>query len=72
MSDKKHFSKEIMPRCAYCLKGQAISGGEEIFCIKKGITAPNDSCKGFKYDPLKRVPVTKDIGRDYKPSDFEI
>lgn len=72
MSDKKHFSKSITPQCAYCLKGHTISGGEEIFCIKKGITAPSGSCKGFKYDPLKRVPVTKDIGRDYKPSDFEI
>ncbi len=72
MSDKKHFSKKIMPQCAYCLKGQPLSGGEDIFCIKKGVTTPSGSCKGFKYDPLKRVPALKDIGRDYKPSDFEI
>ena len=72
MSDKKHFSKEIMPRCAYCLKGQAISGGEEIFCIKKGITAPNDSCKSFKYDPLKRVPMRAPSRSGFTKEDFEL
>ncbi len=70
MSDKKHFNKSIVPKCAYCLKGCLLSGDEEVFCLKKGITESSDSCKSFKYDPLKRVPASKDIGREYKPSDF--
>ncbi len=72
MSDKKHYLKSIVPQCAYCLNGRLLSGGEEVFCLKLGITELNNSCKSFKYDPLKRVPVKKDIGRDYVASDFEI
>jgi hypothetical protein len=72
MSDKKFFDKEIIPRCAYCLHGSHLSGGEEIFCIKKGITDPNDACRKYKYDPLKRVPSVRDFGRDYDPSDFKL
>ncbi len=72
MSDKKHFNKSIMPRCEYCQKGRTLSGGSEVFCLKAGITDPGDSCKSFKYDPLKRTPSSKDLARDYKPSDFAL
>ena len=72
MADKKHFDKKISPACAYCLHGRWLSGGEEIFCIKRGITLPNDACRSYRYDPLKRVPKIKDFGRDYDPSDFKL
>lgn len=70
MGDKKHFSKLVRPQCAYCLNGRLLSGGEEVFCVKKGLRDLDDECRSYKYDPLKRVPVSKGIGRAYKPSDF--
>ena len=70
VGDKKHFSKSVRPQCAYCLNGRLLSGGEEIFCIKKGLRDLDDECRSYKYDPLKRVPASKDIGRDYKATDF--
>ena len=72
MSDKKYYSKNIPPACAYCANGRALSGGEEIFCMKKGIVSSGDSCRSYKYDVLKRIPAVKDIGRDYKDEDFKL
>ncbi len=72
MSDSKYFNKELVPKCGYCANGRLLSGGKEVFCIKKGLKESDESCRGFKYDPLKRVPNTKDFGRDYKPEDFKL
>lgn len=72
MSDSKFFDSSISPMCAYCLHGSPLSGGTEVFCIKKGMVDPMDACRKYKYDPLKRVPKTRDIGRDYDPTDFKL
>ncbi len=72
MSDSKFFDKSISPKCAYCLNGRPLSGGKEVFCLKNGICDPSDYCRKYSYDPLKRVPKVKDIGRDYNPSDFKL
>ena len=61
-----------MPKCAYCRHANLISGGEEIFCLKKGLTEPNDNCKAYFYDPLKRVPKVQGIGKDYEPEDLKL
>ena len=50
----KLFQKDIEPRCAYCARGKALGG--RIACVKKGIVDPAFHCRGFQYDPLKRVP----------------
>ena len=49
------FRKDIEPRCAYCKKGNALSD-REVICVKRGIVAAEDSCRAFRYDPMKRVP----------------
>ena len=49
------FRKNIEPRCAYCTKGSAISE-HEVICQRKGVVAAEFHCRGFRYDPLKRVP----------------
>ena len=72
MSDKKFFDRSIRPACAYCAHARQISGGAEIFCIKKGVCKPEDSCRRYSYDPLKRVPKACGIGRDYSPEDFKL
>lgn len=49
------FQKDIEPRCAYCKKGAPL-GEHRVMCLKKGIVSAAGSCRGFRYDPLKRVP----------------
>ena len=49
------FKKDMDPRCAYCKRGTPLEGSR-VMCVKKGIVAAAGSCRGFRYDPLKRVP----------------
>ena len=49
------FRKNIEPRCAYCTKGNVINE-REVICQRKGVVAAEFHCRGFRYDPLKRVP----------------
>jgi hypothetical protein len=67
------FQKSIEPRCAYCARGQALSE-DQIACPKKGVMSPGSSCRGFKYDPLKRVPPrpTKLAGIGLTDEDFSL
>ena len=45
---KNPFRKDIEPRCAYCAHGSTISDRE--------VVDSADSCRHFRYDPLRRVP----------------
>ncbi len=72
MADKKFYKSDIIPKCGYCLNAKAISGGKEFFCLKKGLMSYDDFCKSFKYDPLKRTPKHKGIGRDFDPEDLKL
>lgn len=49
------FQKDIEPRCAYCKKGAPLDE-ERVMCLKKGIVSAAGCCRGFRYEPLKRVP----------------
>ena len=51
----KLFRKNIVPSCAYCQRGQQINE-QSVVCVRKGIVAVDHHCRGFRYDPLKRVP----------------
>ncbi len=57
------FRKDIEKNCAYCTLSVKFDE-EKFICSKKGIVTENDSCRKFKYDPLKRVPAK------VKPKDF--
>lgn len=72
MANSKYFDKSISPACAYCLYSRPLSGGSEVFCMAKGFRDPDDDCRSYKYDPLKRTPKTRDIGRDYAPEDLKL
>ena len=39
--------------CAYCENGHKIDGGAYYMCRKKGVVAPDHSCRRFCFDPLK-------------------
>lgn len=57
------FRKKIERACAYCIYG-ARADEDLILCTKKGMKMPDDSCRKFQYDPLKRKPSKA------KPLDF--
>lgn len=69
----KLFRREMEPRCAYCRQGEAISE-REVICLRRGLVMAEDSCRRFRYDPLKRVPprpASLEIGR-LRKEDFSI
>ena len=49
------FSKTIQPSCAYCKRGKAIEGNA-VLCRKRGVMTRENSCRSYRYDPLKRIP----------------
>lgn len=69
MLGKKLFQEKIPPRCAYCAKGAPL-GEDHILCVKKGVVTPADSCRSFRYDPLKRIPP-KPVSLDLSHLDEE-
>ena len=50
------FRKQIDRACSYCRHGVALCDGQ-VLCVKKGIKKPEESCRRFRYDPFKRIPV---------------
>ena len=49
------FEKNIEPRCGYCRRGAPLEDNK-VICPKKGVVSAAGACRGFRYDPLKRVP----------------
>ena len=41
--------------CAYCARAVKIDE-DTMVCAKRGLVFPEDACRRFRYDPLKRVP----------------
>lgn len=67
------FEKDIEPRCGYCQRGAPLAD-DKVMCSKKGIVAAAGACRGFRYDPLKRVPpkpMTASFDR-WKDEDFKL
>ncbi len=67
---KKLFDKSLPPKCEYCVLGIKTDYNDEILCKKRGVTDKTDSCRHFKYDPLKREPKKEIISTNYSPEDF--
>ena len=70
--NKLTFNKKQEKYCMYCRFGQYLEYSDEVFCSKKGFVNKFGKCLKYKYDPLKRVPITNDIKSDFKKEDFEI
>lgn len=67
------FRKKIEPACAYCRKGTPLDEGR-VLCLKKGTVDALSHCRGFRYDPLKRVPsapAVPDFSK-FKDEDFSL
>lgn len=69
---KPLFNRDISPACQYCVHGQFFEHTNEVFCLKRGVTDPTDSCRKFEYDVLKRTPKRIIAKNDFKPEDFEL
>ncbi len=72
MSDSKFFDKSIQPKCEICVHARPLADTTEVFCLKKGICDADHSCRGYKYDPLKREVRVQGVGKNYSPEDFKL
>ena len=72
MRNKKLFGARIEPACGYCGIGRETEDGAKILCPKVGVMTPSDSCRKFRYDPLKRVPAAVRPLPCYRTEDFEL
>ncbi len=68
----KVFNKKLPKRCEYCVHGNKSQFTNEVLCLKKGIVEVGDSCRKYKYDPLKRSPVREMPADNYTAEDFKI
>ena len=66
--------RKKQPRCCeYCRFSTSITS-DQVLCSKRGVRAPDSPCRGFRYDPLKRIPPknnTMDLSK-YKQEDFAL
>lgn len=69
---EKAFNKSLPKSCEYCVHGSRSSYTKEILCRKRGITELRDSCRHYKYDPLKREPKKVKLADNYSPDDFKL
>ena len=42
--------------CIYCENATPLYGGDTVLCVLCGVTACDNHCHKFSYDPLKRIP----------------
>lgn len=68
----RFFSKNIMPRCAYCQFSMNLNENY-LLCMKNGPVEADSKCRRYKYDPFKRVPKTLNLPLgNYKAEDFTL
>ena len=65
-------NREIRPACVYCAVGKVSCDGKSVLCTKKGVMMPDSHCRGFRYDPLKRVPQPKAVMPEYSAEAFSL
>ena len=68
----KGFNKKLQKSCLWCIHGIKSEYSDDIFCKKHGVTTRADSCRHYKYDPLKREPLKAKVADNYSPEDFSI
>lgn len=62
----------ITPACSLCAHGIISADGESVLCVKTGVRLLTSSCKSFKYDPLKRVPLRRTDSFGFTEEDFRL
>lgn len=72
MSRQKLFGSRIAPACAHCKLGSITADGRMVLCPRKGVTQPFDSCRKYRYDPLKRTPAPMAELPSYDKDEFKL
>lgn len=73
MKNQEYIHSEYPKCCQYCENGTLSFDDSAVLCEKKGIVDPEDCCKKFVYDPLKRVPLEMKLSfEQYSPEDFSL
>lgn len=66
------FRKDIEPRCAYCALSRPLDQ-DNVLCRKKGPMPQTESCRAFRYDPLRRVPPKPAVlKKNFTAADFAL
>lgn len=68
----KLFGERIEPACHYCEYGLATLDPHKIACKKHGTVSAYDSCRNYRYAPLKRIPNREASLPRYSRQDFEL
>ena len=73
MKNQEYIQSEYPKCCRVCEKGKLSFDASSVLCPKMGIMDPDDCCKKFIYDPLKRVPhQKKNPVSDFTSEDFTL
>ena len=72
MKNKLTDEKKYPKCCKNCFYGRLTKDTESVLCEKNGVMELNDSCKKYKYDPLKRIPGKVVIDTGYTEDDFKL
>ena len=66
------FNKQLPQKCSTCQFAHVLQYSKEILCKKRGICDPDDCCRSYRYDPLKRIPKKAALRDDYRKEDFSL
>ena len=72
MKQKIFNDKNYTKKCSSCFYGRSTKDRTEVLCEKKGIVDPENRCRHYKYDPLKRVPEKTVIDTNFTADDFKL
>ncbi|MBP9989405.1 MAG: hypothetical protein KBT46_07890 [Ruminococcus sp.] len=62
----------MTPACKLCAHGIISPDSDNVLCVKTGIRQLDSSCKSFRYDPLKRIPLKPNKANDFTEEDFQL
>ena len=66
----KLFNKKLPHACKNCVFSRDFGSQSEVLCRIRGAVTMNDSCRKYRYDATKRVPVKTIVANNYKSEDF--
>ena len=69
---QKLFDPDREPKCKYCEFGTETTNGVRVLCLKSGLHDPDDFCRKFRYDPLKRVPDPHPPEQVFTADEFKV
>ncbi len=72
MKQKLFSEKNYSKKCVNCAHGTLTDDKMNVLCEKKGVKEPDDYCRKYTYDPLKRIPDKIVIRSDYTAEDFKL